>query len=224
MDGAVEWFSIGELARRSGLAVRTIRFYSDEGIVVPAGRSRAGYRLYDVGALVRLELVRTLRELGVDLAAVRRVLDRELSVAEVAAVHADAVEVQIRVLRLRRAVLRLVAERGSSPEEVRLMHGVTRLSAQERRRLVEVLVEGADGSVAAMVRVSAPDLPEDPSAEQVAAWVELVGLMGDAGFGEVFRRSPGVEGPVDPRVERYWRLVWVVNGWEVVPVLVPETP
>ncbi|MEU3408967.1 MerR family transcriptional regulator [Streptomyces sp. NPDC006670] len=221
MDGAAEWFSIGELARRSGLAVRTIRFYSDEGIVVPAGRSRAGYRLYDVGALVRLELVRTLRELGVDLPSVRRVLDRELSVAEVAAVHADAVEVQLRVLRLRRAVLRLVAERGSSPEEVRLMHRVTRLSAWERRRLVEELVAGAEESVAAMVRVAAPDLPEDPSAEQVAAWVELVELMGDAGFGEVFRAGPGVEGPVDPRVERYWRLVWAVNGWEVVPGWVP---
>ncbi|MFH7596213.1 MerR family transcriptional regulator [Streptomyces racemochromogenes] len=221
MDGAAELFSIGELARRSGLAVRTIRFYSDEGIVVPAGRSGAGYRLYDVGALARLELVRTLRELGVDLPGVRRVLDRELSVAEVAAVHADAVEVQLRVLSLRRAVLRLVAERGSSPEEVGLMHRVTRLSAEERRRLVERLVQGAEESVAAMVRVAAPDLPEDPSVEQVAAWVELVELMGDEEFGEVFRRAPGVEGPVDPRVERYWRLVWAVNGWEVVPGWVP---
>ncbi|MFJ3876947.1 MerR family transcriptional regulator [Streptomyces sp. NPDC090077] len=221
MDGADTWFSIGELARRSGLAVRTIRFYSDAGIVAPAGRSRAGYRLYDDGALVRLELVRTLRELGVDLPGVRRVLDRKLSVAEVAAVHADVVDAQIRALRLRRAVLRLVAERGSGEEEVRLMHGMTRLSARERRRLVDGLAEGAEESVAAMVRVAAPDLPEDPSVEQVAAWVELVELMRDEGFGEVFRAGPGVEGPVDPRVERYWRLVWVVNGWEVVPGWVP---
>ncbi|WP_042800777.1 MerR family transcriptional regulator [Streptomyces sp. C] len=221
MDGVTELYSIGELARRTGLAVRTIRFYSDEGVVAPACRSRAGYRLYDDGALVRLELVRTLRELGVDLPSVRRVLDRELSVAEVAAVHADAVEAQIRALRLRRAVLRLVAERGSGPEEVRLMHDVTRWAGEERRRLVELLAEGAEESVAAMVRASAPELPEDPSTEQVAAWVELAGLVGDAGFREEFRRAPGVVGPVDPRVERYWRLVWVVNGWEVVPGLVP---
>ncbi|MEU3468005.1 MerR family transcriptional regulator [Streptomyces sp. NPDC006687] len=221
MDGVADLLSIGELARRSGLAVRTVRFYSDEGIVVPAGRSRAGYRLYDVGALVRLELVRTLRELGVDLPTVRRVLDRELSVAEVAAVQADAVEIQIRVLRWRRAVLRVVAGCGSGSEEVGLMQKVTRWSAWERRRLVDALVEGAEESVAAMVRVAAPDLPEDPSAGQVAAWVELVELMGDEEFGVVFRRGPGVEGPVDPRVERYWRLVWAVNGWEVVPGLVP---
>jgi hypothetical protein len=28
----------------------------------------------------------------------------------------------------------------------------------------------------------------------------------------------------DPRVERYWRLVWIVNGWQVVPNLIPVYP
>jgi hypothetical protein len=60
-------YPIGDLARRTGLAVRTIRFYSDCGIVAPAGRSPAGYRLYGVDAVARLDLVRTLRDLGVDL-------------------------------------------------------------------------------------------------------------------------------------------------------------
>ncbi|MFF4444264.1 MerR family transcriptional regulator [Streptomyces sp. NPDC001502] len=106
--------SIGELSRRTGLPVRTIRFYSDAGVVAPTTRSPAGYRLYDTDALLRLELLRTLRELGMDLATVRRVLDRELSVAEVAAAHADALDVRIRVLHLRRSVLRTVARGGSS--------------------------------------------------------------------------------------------------------------
>lgn len=35
-------YSIGDLARRTGLTVKTIRFYSDRGIVAPAGRSPAG--------------------------------------------------------------------------------------------------------------------------------------------------------------------------------------
>jgi hypothetical protein len=75
----------------------------------------AGYRRYDLDALARLDLVRTLRDLGVDLATIQRVLDREISVPEVAAAHAEALDVQIRTLRLRRAVLRAVAKRGSSP-------------------------------------------------------------------------------------------------------------
>lgn len=67
MDGDT-LYSIGDLARRTGLTVKTIRFYSDSGIVPPTDRSPAGYRLYDIDALARLDLVRTLRDLGLDLA------------------------------------------------------------------------------------------------------------------------------------------------------------
>jgi DNA-binding transcriptional MerR regulator len=45
---------------------------------------------YSIGDLARLDLIRTLRALGVDLATIGRVLDREISVAEVAAAHAEA--------------------------------------------------------------------------------------------------------------------------------------
>ncbi|MFE1414315.1 MerR family transcriptional regulator [Streptomyces sp. NPDC058746] len=296
--------SIGELSRRTGLPVRTIRFYSDSGLVAPTTRSPAGYRLYGLDALLRLELLRTLRELGMDLATVRRVLDRELSVAEVAAAHADAVDAQIRVLQLRRSVLRAVAASGSSPEEIKLMHRLTQMSAEERRRLIDDFIEDTFGSpgtaqgapaAAAMVRAATPDLPDDPSDEQVAAWVELAELVGDEDFRTRMRRTavhqaagggPGIEGeageelmdlvrrkvaeavesgtdplghravPVvdelvhrfaeafgrtpdgafrdwlarrfeeahDPRVDRYWRLVWIVNGWQVVPNLAPAYP
>lgn len=86
-------YSIGELFRRTGLSVKTIRFYSDKGIVPPTGRSTAGYRLYGLDALARLDLARTLRDLGLDLATVRKVLDREASIPEVAEAHANALDV-----------------------------------------------------------------------------------------------------------------------------------
>ncbi|MFE3578671.1 MerR family transcriptional regulator [Streptomyces vinaceus] len=304
---ATTLYSIGALSRRTGLPVRTIRFYSDAGVVAPTTRSPAGYRLYDFDALLRLELLRTLRELGVDLATVRRVLDRELPVAEVAAAHADALDVEIRVLQLRRSVLRAVARGGSSPEETQVMHRLTQLSGEERRRLIDDFVEntfGASGTpaaadtdpaAAAMVRAATPDLPDDPSSEQVAAWVELAGLLGDEEFRARMRRTAGIqaagqplaiedevgaelmdltrqkvaqameagidprgdsgarivddlvhrfaealartpdpefrdwlarrfEEAYDPRVDRYWQLVWIVNGWQVVPGLSPVHP
>jgi hypothetical protein len=53
-------------------------------------------------------------------------------------------------------------------------------------------------------------------------------------FAEVFARTPDAEfrdwmarqfeEAHDPRVERYWRLVWIVNGWQVVPNLIPVYP
>ncbi|HEV7882892.1 MAG TPA: MerR family DNA-binding transcriptional regulator, partial [Solirubrobacteraceae bacterium] len=63
MHGDGHLITIGELARRTGLTVRTLRFYADDGLVAPAARSDAGYRLYDADAAPRAELVRTLREL-----------------------------------------------------------------------------------------------------------------------------------------------------------------
>ena len=193
MDGD-RLYSIGDLARRTGLAVRTIRFYSDRGIVAPAGRSPAGYRLYDADAVARLDLVRTLRDLGVDLPTIRKVVNRELPLPAVAAAHAEALDVQIRILRLRRAVLTAVARRGSTPEEMELMHKLARLSEDERQRLIGDFLDavfgdlGAEPSFTGIRRSMTPELPDDPEAEQVQAWAELAELSQDPDFRASMRR------------------------------------
>ncbi|WP_428966134.1 MerR family transcriptional regulator [Micromonospora fluostatini] len=64
-------YSIGEVARRTGLSVSAIRFYSDTGIITPTGHTDAGHRRYDIRAVARLELVRTLRDLGASLDDIR---------------------------------------------------------------------------------------------------------------------------------------------------------
>ncbi|MFI7178169.1 MerR family transcriptional regulator [Streptomyces spororaveus] len=187
--------SIGELARRTGLSVKTVRFYSDQGIVPPTGRSPAGYRLYDAGALARLELARTLRELGLDLATVRSVLDRETSVPEAAGALADALDVQIRTLLLRRAVLRAVAGRSPTPMEMDLMHRLATLSRAGRHRLVSGFVDAAfegphtNPEFVTLMRSALPELPDDPTPGQVEAWVELAGMCEDPDVGGALRRT-----------------------------------
>jgi DNA-binding transcriptional MerR regulator len=184
--GAV--FGIGELARRTGVTVKAIRFYSDQGIVPPTGRSPAGHRLYGHDAVARLDLVRTLRELDLDLPTIRRVLDRELTLAEVAAAHADALAARIGVLRLRRAVLTAVAERGAGPEEMSLMHRLAQLSEDGRRQLVGEFLDSAFGDLArdpafaGVMRSMTPELPEQPEVAQLEAWVELARLAQDPEF------------------------------------------
>jgi DNA-binding transcriptional MerR regulator len=139
-------------------------------------------------ALARLQLVRTLREVGLDLSAIKRVLDRELKLPEVAAAHAEALEVQIRTLRLRHAVLRAVAARSAQPEEVELMHRLARLSAAERRRIVAEFLDQvftgriADPGFEAGMRAQVPELPDEPTPAQVQAWVEVAELITDAAF------------------------------------------
>jgi DNA-binding transcriptional MerR regulator len=193
MDGG-RLYSIGDLARRTGLAVRTIRFYSDAGIVAPAGRSPAGHRLYDDSAVARLDLVRTLRELDVDLPTIRKVLNRELSLPAVAAAHAEALEVQIRILKLRRAVLAAAARHGSTPEELDLMHKLAGLSQDERQRLIGDFLDAvfggqdAEPAFAGIRRSMTPELPDNPEAEQVQAWAELAELSQDSDFRASMRR------------------------------------
>ena len=72
--------------------------------------------------MARLALVATLRELGLGLADVRRVLDGRASIAEVAAVHLDALDAQIRALRLHRSVLAVVVKRAAGNEEMTMMN------------------------------------------------------------------------------------------------------
>ena len=186
--------SIGELASRTGLPVRTIRFYSDAGVVPEADRSEAGYRLYGEDALARLGLVRTLRDLGIDLPTIRRVLEREVSVPDVAAAHAAALEAQIRVLRVQKAVLEAVARRGSDPLEMQRMHRLAQLSDDERKRIVADFLDQAfegldmDPTFVAHMKSGLPELPEDPKPEQVDAWIELAELVQDKTFQASIRR------------------------------------
>jgi DNA-binding transcriptional MerR regulator len=189
MNAATTRFPIGELARLTGLSVRTIRFYSESGLVPEAGRTPAGYRIYDRDAVERLGLVRTLRDLGIDLPTIRKVLEREVSVASVAAAHAAALDVQIRGLRLRRAVLRAVAERGATnPQEVELMNKLAQLSDAERRWMIEDFLDDVfrgldlDPKFEQGMRTAMPDLPEEPTTVQVEAWVELAELVAQPDF------------------------------------------
>lgn len=184
--------TIGDAARRSGVPVRTVRFWSDEGLV-PADRSASGHRTYDAAAVARLDLVRTLRELGLGLDEVRAVLSRRRGVGEVASAHVRALDGRIRELRAQRAVCVLLARTGGHPDErsVTLMHDLARLSAGERQALIDEFVAeafaGTDpdapgAGIADAMRSLPTELPDDPSPEQVGAWVELAELVRDPGF------------------------------------------
>jgi DNA-binding transcriptional MerR regulator len=187
-------YSIGELAERTGLSVRTIRFYSDQGVVPATGRSVAGHRRYDVHGLARLDLVRTLRDLGLPLSTIRAVLDNELSLPQVAAAHAQALDTQINTLRIRRAVLRAVAKHDTTTEEATLMHQLAKMTDVERAGLIQDFVDDTFGGLDAnpefveMLRAATPELPEDPTPEQVRAWVELAELVQDRDFRASVRR------------------------------------
>jgi DNA-binding transcriptional MerR regulator len=214
-DDGTGLFTIGELARSTGLTVRTIRYWSDEGVLPPMARSTGGYRLYDGASVARLELIRTLRELGLGLPHVREVLSGERTVAEVASAHVAALDAQIRSLKVTRAVLSSVARRGSSAEETTLMNKLARLSAAERRRILQEFVEETlhgldtvDPEIRVRMLASVAELPDDPTPEQVDAWVELAEMVQDPEFRAQMRRATEFNaadrGPDSPAGASLW--------------------
>ncbi|WOC11983.1 HEAT repeat domain-containing protein [Gordonia sp. MP11Mi] len=66
---------IGEVARRSGVSARMLRHYESLGLVVPGGRTSAGYREYAADDIVRIFHVETLRALGLSLREAKQALD-----------------------------------------------------------------------------------------------------------------------------------------------------
>ncbi|MGH9033902.1 MAG: MerR family transcriptional regulator, partial [Acidimicrobiia bacterium] len=63
----MESYTIGEAAQRSGFRASALRYYEQHGLLDPAGRTDAGYRLYDDSSLERLQFIARAKELGCTL-------------------------------------------------------------------------------------------------------------------------------------------------------------
>jgi MerR family transcriptional regulator, thiopeptide resistance regulator len=86
MDSDQEW-SIQQIAKLAGTTSRTLRHYGDVGLLSPSSVGHNGYRYYDRSALVRLQRILLLRELGLGLPQIKDVLQRESSEAHALESH-----------------------------------------------------------------------------------------------------------------------------------------
>ncbi|MBK1784284.1 MerR family transcriptional regulator [Prauserella cavernicola] len=66
---------IGEAAARTGLSMRTLRYYEEVGLVTPSARSQGGFRLYAESDVARLEQIKRMKPLGFQLDEMRELLE-----------------------------------------------------------------------------------------------------------------------------------------------------
>lgn len=115
MDDEV-WLRVGEVARRTGLSVRTLHHWDERGLLVPSGRSSSDYRLYCVEDLSRLLRIQHLKSLGLSLDEVAAALDADdFDAAHALDQHIAAVEERLAAeqeLLHRLTRLRVAAEAG----------------------------------------------------------------------------------------------------------------
>jgi MerR family transcriptional regulator, thiopeptide resistance regulator len=93
-------WKVGELAKLTGLTVRTLRFYDGIGLFSPSAFSESGHRLYSEADIARLHQIQALKELNLSLDEVRAVLSGgEYSPADIVAQQMARVKETIRVQR-----------------------------------------------------------------------------------------------------------------------------
>jgi DNA-binding transcriptional MerR regulator len=186
-----ELFSIGELAKRSGVPVKTIRHYADEGILPPSAVSDAGYRMYCLEDARRLGIVRSLRALGFSLPAIASMLDGTRDPADVAELQLDLVETQLHALERQRTILRAAAALQDRDEVLRRLetaYAAASLGAAERahrleRWLAQTGPGDADAAGRGKIRTMVLDgLPAELTEAQLEAWIRLSALLDDGGL------------------------------------------
>lgn len=92
------FWKVGDLAKLTGLTVRTLRYYDQIGLFSPSGQTESGHRLYSESDLSRLQQILSLKDLGLSLEEVKSVLaGGQISPLEIVNLQIDRVKEQIRL-------------------------------------------------------------------------------------------------------------------------------
>ncbi|NJO78934.1 MAG: MerR family transcriptional regulator [Cyanobacteria bacterium RM1_2_2] len=121
---------VGDLAKQTGVSVRTLHYYDEIGLLSPSHRTEAGYRLYDEKDIIRLQQIVSLRQIGFSLEQIRECLDqREFSPHRVVQMHLSQLHEQITLQQQLYAHLEAISNQLQSTEAI---------SIQEFIQLIEV--------------------------------------------------------------------------------------
>jgi MerR family transcriptional regulator, thiopeptide resistance regulator len=191
-------WKVGELARVTGLTVRTLHHWDEIGLLRPSGRTQAGHRLYAEPDLRRLQQVVSLRNVGIPLEQIRNLLDRRgTSARDVISLHLDRLREQMRLQQALCARLEAVAARldqagtVSADELIQTIEATTMLEkyyTPEQQAELKARAEALGPEQIASVEAEWPRLmaqvqaeldggtdPAEPRVQALAArWMELV--------------------------------------------------
>lgn len=211
---------VGDLAKRTGVSVRTLHYYDEIDLLSPSQRAETGYRLYDKTDIVRLQQIASLRQIGFSLDQIRDCLEQdEFSPHHVVQLHLSRLKAQIALQQQLHARLEAIALCLQSTEPISIQKFIQLIEAttmvdkyytpeqqdylkargqqvgEERIRQVEVewqeLIEQARGEMTNGA---------DPASESVQAlarrWRSLIQEFtgGDAGIGQSLKTMYQQEG------------------------------
>ncbi len=99
------YLQIGEVAERTGVTQRTLRFYEEKGLLRPPSRMDGGFRLYSEEDVKRVEMIRRLQDLlGVTLADIKEMVDAQEMLRELRAQYRPEAGVEEKRRQLQKAI------------------------------------------------------------------------------------------------------------------------
>ncbi len=123
---------INEVEQLVGITKKNIRFYEAEGLLNPQRNSENGYRNYGDGDVEALRRIKLLRKLGVPIEEIRRLQSGRLTVADAMRRHQVAIDRDTENLSKARAVCGLLAENGTTMEDLDAAAMLTRMEQMEQ--------------------------------------------------------------------------------------------
>ena len=213
-------WKVGELARRTGLSVRTLHYYDEIGLLSPSQRTGSGHRLYTGEDVVRLQQIKSLRALGFSLREIRECLDRpDFSLRRVIEIHRSRLKEQIELQRRLCELLENVAARLDSEEVVSSAGFVN--SVMEVIEVSERLNRYYTPEQLEYLRERGREVGEERIREGEAVWAELMEQVraemeagtdpSDERLQALARRWMGLVGEFtggDPGIERSLNDMW----------------
>ena len=130
-DSQEAYLQIGEVAERTGVTQRTLRFYEEKGLLRPPTRMDGGFRLYSEDDVSRVEHIRKLQNLlGVTLAEIKEMVDAEEVLQELKAQYRPEADVSEKRRQLLKAI-----------DVVTRQHGIVSQKAEQMSEMKSQLEE-----------------------------------------------------------------------------------
>ncbi|MGW6979877.1 MerR family transcriptional regulator [Streptomyces sp. NPDC054932] len=181
-------WSIGELAAGTGVPVKTLRYYSDSGLLPVAGRSAGGHRRYGPEAWERIRFIRRLRALDTPIATITQVVTGECSLGELVATELEVVQERLTELRWRQATLQSLDD-CTSEERLRRLEILSRVQRlpEAHRTLTDHWYRELSAAMPGrrldiMIAMLSPAPPQDPDPASALAYAELHLLVSTPSF------------------------------------------
>jgi DNA-binding transcriptional MerR regulator len=187
-------YTIGDLAKRSGLTVRALHHYEKLGLLQPSGRTQAGYRLYSTADVQTLHRILAYRQMGVPLKQIAPLIGPDAPpLAQVVAEQRAAIELQVARQQQVLAMLRRV--------EKRLDEGGDELAGEMLQAMSMVQLYERHFSAAELDRMRAMQAQLGPETLK-SLKAEIAGLLAD--WRAAFARGAATNAPEVTALAQRW--------------------